>query len=233
MTNDKYTFDDLVEIVRKLRAPDGCPWDREQTHDSIKENTVEEVYEMLESFDSGDGAKMADESGDLLLHIVFHASIGEDSGEYNIDDVTDAVCRKLILRHPHIFMENSDNSITSKEVLDNWDSLKRAERGQTSVTAEIKGISKYLPALIRALKVQKKAAKSGFSVENRKFFEKYEKKVLHFCEINGITSEEGFSRMLFGMISVAGKLGIQPEIALNSEADKFIAEFAEFEADDI
>ncbi|MCL2838774.1 MAG: MazG family protein [Oscillospiraceae bacterium] len=227
MTKDKYTFDDLVEIVRKLRAPDGCPWDREQTHDSIKENTVEEVYEMLESFDSGDGAKMADESGDLLLHIVFHASIGEASGEYNIDDVTDAVCRKLILRHPHIFSD--ENFANSAEVLDNWDSIKRAERGQTSVTAEMKGISKYLPSLIRASKAQKKAAKSGFSVENRNFFEKYEKKVLHFCEINGITSEEGFSRMLFGMVSVANRLGIQPEIALNSEVDKFIAEFEEFE----
>jgi len=228
MTKEKYTFDDLVEIVQKLRAPDGCPWDREQTHESLRENTVEEVYEMLEAFDSEDGAKMADESGDLLLHIVFHAAIGEKDGEYNINDVTDAVCRKLILRHPHIF--GDENFSDATEVLDNWDSLKRAERGQTSVTAEMKGISKYLPSLIRALKVQKKAAKSDFTLENRKNFEKYEKKVLHFCEISGINNEEDFSRLLFGMLAIADKLGIQPEIALNSETDRFIAEFDEFES---
>jgi len=228
MTNKKYTFNDLVEIVRKLRAPDGCPWDREQTHESLRENTVEEVYEMLEAFDSGDGAKMADESGDLLLHIVFHAAIGEENGEYNIDDVTDAVCKKLIQRHPHIF--GDENFANAKEVLDNWDQLKRAERGQSSVTAEMNGISKYLPSLIRALKVQKKATKSGFSLENRKNFEKYEKKVLQFCEISGINNEEEFSRLLFGMLSIADKLGLQPEIALNSETDRFITEFSKFEA---
>ena len=227
MTNKKYTFNDLVEIVRKLRAPDGCPWDREQTHESLRENTVEEVYEMLEAFDSGDGAKMADESGDLLLHIVFHAAIGEENGEYNIDDVTDAVCKKLIQRHPHIF--GDENFANAKEVLDNWDQLKRAERGQSSVTAEMNGISKYLPSLIRALKVQKKATKSGFSLENRKNFEKYEKKVLQFCEISGINNEEEFSRLLFGMLSIADKLGLQPEIALNSETERFITEFKEFE----
>jgi len=228
MTNDKYTFDDLVNIVRKLRAPGGCPWDREQTHDSIKENTVEEVYEMLEALDSGNGAKMADESGDLLLHIVFHAQIGEDSNEYNINDVTDAICRKLISRHPHVFKEQIEIA-TSAEVLDNWDELKRAERGQTSVTADLQGVSKYLPALMRAQKVQKKASKAGFTLQNRKNFEEFEKKVLQFSEFRGRISEEEFSRLIFGLISLAEQNGIHPETALNAEIDRFITEFAEFE----
>jgi len=227
MTNDKYTFDDLVEIVRKLRAPGGCPWDREQTHDSIKENTVEEVYEMLEALDSGNGAKMADESGDLLLHIVFHAQIGEDSGEYNINDVTDAICRKLISRHPHVFKEQIETN--AAEVIDNWDKLKRAERGQTSVTADLQGVSKYLPALMRAQKVQKKASKAGFSLQNRKNFEEFEKKVLQFSEFRGRISEEEFSRLIFGLISLAEQSGIHPETALNAEIDRFITEFADFE----
>ena len=227
MTNDKYTFDDLVNIVRKLRAPGGCPWDREQTHQSLKEHTVEEVYELLEALDGTDGAKMADESGDLLLHIIFHAVIGEEAREYDINDVTDAVCRKLILRHPHVFGETSVAG--TSEVLDNWDQIKRGERGQASVTDEMKGVSRYLPSLMRAAKVQRKAEKAGFSLENRNFFENFEKKVLHFCEISGINSEEGFSRLLFGMVAVAENMGIQPEIALNSEVDRFIAEFETYE----
>lgn len=225
----KYTFDDLVEIVQKLRAPDGCPWDKEQTHDSIRENTVEEVYEMLEAFDSGNGEKMADESGDLLLHIVFHANIGKKDGKYDINDVTDAICRKLISRHPHIF--GNENFANSDEVIQNWDQLKRNERGQSSVTEELKGVSKYLPSLMRAQKVQKKAAKAGFSIENRKNFGKYEKKVLQFCESSGTLDKISFLRLLFGMLSVADNLGIQLETALNSETDRFIAEFAEFETD--
>ena len=104
-TKDKYSFDDLVEIVSLLRAPGGCPWDREQTHQSIKKNLIEEGYELIEAIDGGNPEKIADESGDLLLQVVFHAIIGKDSGEYEINDVTDAICRKLIHRHPHVFGE--------------------------------------------------------------------------------------------------------------------------------
>jgi len=228
MTNEKYTFDDLVEIVRQLRAPGGCPWDAEQTHESLMENTVEEVYELLEALDSGDGVKMADESGDLLLHIVFHAAIGSDSGKYNILDVTDTVCRKLIARHPHVFGDQI--AANSKEVIDNWDVIKRAERGQASVSAEMKGVSERLPALMRALKIQKKAAKANFFSKNQEKNEEIRKNLLQFCENCGINSVEGFSRVLFEMISIAAEFGIQPEIALNSEVDRFIAEFEKFES---
>ena len=130
-TKDKYSFDDLVEIVSLLRAPGGCPWDREQTHQSIKKNLIEEGYELIEAIDGGNPEKIADESGDLLLQVVFHAIIGKDSGEYEINDVTDAICRKLIHRHPHVFgeVEVAD----SGEVLKNWDAIKRADREQSSI----------------------------------------------------------------------------------------------------
>jgi len=163
-TKDKYTFDDLVEIVSLLRAPGGCPWDREQTHQSIKKNLIEEGYELIEAIDGGNPEKIADESGDLLLQVVFHAIIGKDSGEYEINDVTDAICRKLIHRHPHVFgeVEVAD----SGEVLKNWDAIKRADREQSSIAEELRGVSKYLPALMRAEKIQKKAEKAGYKFEN-------------------------------------------------------------------
>ena len=135
-TKDKYSFDDLVEIVSLLRAPGGCPWDREQTHQSIKKNLIEEGYELIEAIDGGNPEKIADESGDLLLQVVFHAIIGKDSGEYEINDVTDAICRKLIHRHPHVFgeVEVAD----SGEVLKNWDAIKRADREQSSIAEELR-----------------------------------------------------------------------------------------------
>ena len=150
-TNEKYTFQDLVDIVTRLRAPGGCPWDREQTHASIKKNLVEEAYELAEAIDSGVAEKMADESGDLLLQVVFHAVIAKDNGEYEIDDVSDAICRKLIHRHPHVFGSVSVSG--SEEVLANWDAIKRNDRAQQSIAAEMKGISAYLPALLRAEKI--------------------------------------------------------------------------------
>ena len=125
-TKDKYSFDDLVEIVSLLRAPGGCPWDREQTHQSIKKNLIEEGYELIEAIDGGNPEKIADESGDLLLQVVFHAIIGKDSGEYEINDVTDAICRKLIHRHPHVFGTTAVSD--SEEVLVNWAEIKKQEK---------------------------------------------------------------------------------------------------------
>ena len=158
---EKYNFDDLVEIVSLLRAPGGCPWDREQTHESIKRNLVEESYELIEAIDGGKPEKIADESGDLLLQVVFHAVIGSDNGEYDVSDVTDAICRKLIHRHPHVFGDVSVSG--SGEVLKNWDAIKRDDRNQKSIAEELRGVSKYLPQLMRAEKIQKKAEKAGYT----------------------------------------------------------------------
>lgn len=208
---NKYTFDDLLNIVKTLRAPGGCPWDREQTHDSIKKNLIEEGYELIEAIDSGVPEKIADESGDMLLQVVFHAIIGEDCGEYNIDDVTDAISRKLIHRHPHVF--GTVNVSDSDEVLKNWDAIKRLDRAQDSIADEMRGISKYLPTTIRCEKVQKKAEKAGYT----------------FLSDRENTTQDECGKLLFLAVNACRKSGIDPEIALSGYLDNFIDEFEAFE----
>ncbi len=207
---EKYDFNDLVKIVELLRAPGGCPWDREQTHESIKRNLIEEGYELIEAIDGGNPRKMADESGDLMLQVVFHAVMGKEAGEYDIDDVTDAVCRKLIHRHPHVF--GDVNVSGSGEVLRNWDAIKRGDRSQTTVSEEMRGVSEYLPALMRAEKIQKKAEKAGFSPALKE------------------SGEEDFGAELFGLVSRARKAGEDPELLLREYTNKFIDDFEKYES---
>ncbi len=152
-------FEELCSIIARLRAPGGCPWDMEQTHASLKKNMIEEAYEAAEAIDSGDGPKMADELGDVLLQVVLHAQIGAEAGEFTIDDVTDAVCRKMIERHPHVFGDKTAD--TSEKVLDQWEEIKRQQRGQKTLWAEMSGVSKALPSLTRGEKLYKKAKKAG------------------------------------------------------------------------
>ncbi len=155
----KRDFYDFCAIIERLRAPDGCPWDREQTHASLKKHMIEEAYEAAEALESGDGAKMADELGDVLLQVVLNAQIGKENGEFTIDDVTEAVCEKMVVRHPHIFGDVKAD--TSAEVLDNWEEIKRRERGGKSVGGTMDDVSLALPALTRAEKIYKKAIKAG------------------------------------------------------------------------
>lgn len=229
MKNGKYDFQDLVEIIEKLRAPGGCPWDREQTHESIKKNLIEEGYELIEALESGDGAKMADESGDLLLQIVFHANIGKEKGEYDISDVTDAVCRKMIHRHPHVFGDVEAN--TSEEVLRNWDAIKRSDREQKTIAEELTGISAFLPSLMRAEKVQKKAEKNGYLFgtpeETADGIARMLKAVAGSADSG--TAEMYIGKVLFEVVSAARVAGIDPELALSKETNGFIEEFAKFE----
>lgn len=225
--NEKYTFDDLIEIVKKLRAPGGCPWDIEQTHESLKRNIVEEGYELVEALDSEDGAKIADESGDLLLQIVFHADIGRTDGEYDIDDVTDAVCRKLIRRHPHVF--GSEKADTAEQVLENWDAIKRGERGQATIREELEGVSKYLPSLMRAEKIQKKAIKHGYMFNEIDSVCESVKNIFKLLKagMDENTAKLYIGRLLFEMASISRSLGVEPEMALTEYTDKFIKEFEE------
>ena len=212
LKSEKYTFDELVEIIEKLRSPGGCPWDREQTHESIRNSMIEEAYELVEAIDAGKGEKIADESGDVLLQVVLHAQIGKDNGEYDINDVTDMISRKMIHRHPHVFgdvsVENSD------EVLSNWDAIKRADREQKSIADELRGVSTYIPTLMRAKKICKKAKKAGYTY--------------NISSVDA-SSEEEFGRLLFDIAVQAGENGIDPEVALNGYINKFINDFAEFE----
>lgn len=231
MKTEKYTFEDLKEIVARLRGENGCPWDMEQTHQSIKESLIEEGYELIEAIDSGDNAKIADESGDVLLQVVFHAQIGAENNEYTMEDVTDCICRKLIHRHPHVFgdisVENSD------EVLKNWDAIKRNDREQKSITDELKGVSDYLPSLMKAKKIQSKAEKAGYMFPDIKTTAFSLGSILmEMTEINDKEiAEKYIGKILFNMVVAARELGIDPEVALSSRIHEFINEFEKFEND--
>lgn len=226
----KYTFEELLNIVEKLRMPGGCPWDREQTHESIKHNIIEEGYELIEAIESGDAEKMADESGDLLLQVVFQAQIAKDNGEYEISDCISKICEKLIHRHPHVF--GNEIAETADEVLDKWNKIKRDDRGQDTVAKEMEGVSKFLPSLMRAHKVQKKAEKNGYIFQDPATVGENISGMLKILDENSDkqTAEKYIGKMLFELVSAASKLGIEPELALNRHTDLFIKEYEKFES---
>lgn len=227
----KYTFEDLLEIMEKLRGENGCPWDKEQTHESIKRSIMEEGYELIEAIDSKNGEKMADESGDLLLQVVFHAQIGKELGEYDMSDVTDAVCKKLIHRHPHIFGDK--NLQSAEEVLDAWDEIKRRDRSQKTISDELRGISKYLPSLTRAEKVQGKAQKNGYFFSDVKGIADSASNKLKLIDENTdkLVAEKYLGQVLFNIVSVARNAGIDPEVALSREISNFISEYEKYESE--
>ena len=149
----QYTVEDLRRIVALLRAPGGCPWDGAQTHESIRRNFIEEAYEVAEAIDEQSPAHLKEELGDVLLQVVFHASLEEDAGRFDLDDVADGICKKLIFRHPHVFGDGGEGTAES------WETLKRREKGQTTYTATLESVAKSLPGLWRAEKLQSKAEK--------------------------------------------------------------------------
>ena len=154
----QYSLQDLLDIMEQLRA--GCPWDREQTYESLKRYVIEEAYEVVEAVDGTDKMALADELGDLLLQVVFYAQIGKERGEFSMEDVLRCVCEKMIHRHPHVF--GTEKAETSEEVLKNWAQIKQEEKGQTTQTQALESISSSLPSLLRAQKVQERASKVGF-----------------------------------------------------------------------
>ncbi|SMC28330.1 tetrapyrrole methylase family protein / MazG family protein [Clostridium acidisoli DSM 12555] len=221
-------FNDLLHIMDILRGEDGCPWDREQTHDSIKRGLIEESYEVIEALEKNDDDMVVEELGDVLLQIVFHAQIGKEEGYYNINDVIKAICNKMILRHPHVFgNENVDNS---KDVLDNWEKNKMKEQNLNSYTDSLKHVAKNLPALIRAEKVQKKASKVGFDFRNvedaiAKVLEETDEVKCVYKGINKDKILEEVGDLAFSVVNIARILDIDPENALNYTIDKFIKRF--------
>ena len=157
---DRYGLSDFVDIIAYLRSERGCPWDREQTHESIRRNVLEEAYEVCEAIDEHDSDHLREELGDLLMQVIFHASIEKERGGFDLDDVSDEAVKKLVHRHPHVF--GSVKAETSEKVLDNWDAIKRADRAQSTMSSAMDGVSAAMPALWRADKIQHKAAKLGF-----------------------------------------------------------------------
>lgn len=229
----KYTFSDLLEIIEKLRGENGCPWDRAQTHESVKMNLVEEAYEAIDALDNGTKDQFADELGDILLQVVFHAQIGKEEGTFSIDDVLYHVCDKMISRHSHIF--GTDTAETPEEVLDTWEKNKQKEKGQKSYTESMKGICSYLPALIRATKVQTKAAKVGFDWENAegalsKLSEEVEELQEAAKEKNNEHVFEELGDVLFSAVNVARFFDCSAEEALSKTIQKFIDRFSYVES---
>ena len=226
-----YTVKDLEEIVRILRAPGGCPWDAEQTHESIRRNVLEEAYEAVEAIDEGSAEHLREELGDVLLQIVLHARMEEEQGRFDLNGVADGICQKLIYRHPHVF---GDVKVSGTgEVLSNWEDLKRKEKGQKTNTDALSAVARSLPALWRAEKVQKKAKKAGFDWPDvsgalDKLSEEIEE--LKTAVAEGSNIEEELGDLLFSAVNVSRFVKVDTEQALTKATDKFIDRFRKVEA---
>ncbi|OOO00037.1 MAG: nucleoside triphosphate pyrophosphohydrolase [Epulopiscium sp. Nele67-Bin004] len=223
-TKASYNFEDLVEIMQVLRKE--CPWDKEQTHLSIRSNFLEETYEAIEAIDTNDPILLREELGDVLLQVVFHSQMEAEVGTFNINDVCDGICKKLIYRHPHIFA--NFHAKTSDEVLSNWDELKKKEKGHTTTADSMRSVSKSLPAMMRATKVRKKAIKAGFDFCNgQDALQKVQEELTETIEAyngNGNLEEE-IGDVFFSLINATLHLGFDPDKLLSATCDKFIDRF--------
>ena len=226
-----YNCQDLMEIVRILRHPGGCSWDREQTHQSIRRNFLEEAYEVAEAIDEGSTEHLKEELGDVLLQVMFHTSIEEDAGRFNLDDVADGVCKKLVYRHPHVF---GDVTVSSTgEILANWEELKKKEKHQETQADAVDAVARSLPALWRAEKIKKKVAKAGFDWSDvsgalDKLSEELDELKAAVLTGEGDRLEE-LGDLLLAAVSVARFLDADPEDALHRACDKFSARFRKTE----
>ncbi len=223
----RFTFSDSLAIMAMLRTE--CAWDREQTHDSLKRCLLEECYEVIEAIDNEDSDGLCEELGDVLLQVIFHSCIAKQQGNFDVFDVTTALCNKMISRHTHIFADA--HADTPESVIQNWDKVKRNERGQHSVSDVIKAIPKSMPALIRSNKVQKKAGDAGFDFKDAAMAALKLKEEI--CEaLNSVETENIFIEagdLLFSAVNVVRLLGVEPELALQKATDKFIDRFGKVE----
>ncbi len=227
-----YDFNDLVEITKILRSDEGCPWDRVQTHESVRMNFIEEVYEACEAIDNGDTELLKEELGDVLAQVVFHSRIEQEQGRFNVDDVADGVCKKFIERHPHIFGQAQAD--TPEQVLSNWDDIKRSQKGHSTHYQAMDSVARSLPALMRAEKLQSKARKAGFDWEDisgamSKVSEELEeiKEAMASSNEAAILDEAG--DLLFATVNVIRFLKVNPELALDRANEKFLRRFGEME----
>ncbi len=227
---ERYNIYDLREIVKILRSPGGCPWDTEQTHESIRRNILEEAYEVAEAIDDKNTEHLCEELGDVLLHVLFHSRIEEESGGFDFDDVANAVCKKLIFRHPHVFGDVAVKD--SDEVLKNWDEIKRVEKEHQTVTDTLNSVARSLPALWRAEKIQSKASKIGFDWPDIDgALNKLEEEIgeLRQAVKDGKNAPEELGDVLFSAVNVARFLETDPEEALGASCEKFLSRFSYIE----
>ena len=230
LSKNSYSFDDLVMLVEVLRSEKGCPWDREQTHKSIRKDLIEETYEVIEAIDTDNPILLREELGDLLLQVVFHASIEEGEKRFCIDDVANDICAKLIHRHPHVFGDVvADNT---EKVLSNWEKIKSDEKERRTITDKLRAIPPMLPALMRAEKVGKKASCFDFPDADSVMAKVYEeleelREAMAANDSDNVAEELG--DLLLTVTSLARKLGVESEVALNKATEKFIDRFEQVE----
>jgi tetrapyrrole methylase family protein/MazG family protein len=229
---EKYTVSDLIDIVEILRSPEGCPWDREQDHKSIRRDFLEETYEVIEAINKEDKDLLLEELGDVLLQVVFHAQIERERGTFELSDVADGICKKMIERHPHVF--GDVNAETSEQVLENWDIIKKRTKQQKSQTESMLSIPREFPALMRADKVQKKVSKVGFDWDSadgafQKVSEELNELREAYVEGNQEHIREELGDLLFSVVNVSRFVKVDSEEALTNSTDKFIDRFSKVE----
>ena len=225
---ESYGIDDLLKIMEILRAPGGCPWDAEQTHESIKKSLIEETYEVIEAINQKDKDLLKEELGDVLLQVVFHSQMEKESGDFDFGDVADGVCKKLIERHPHVFGEVKVNS--TDEVLSNWDDIKRKSKGQKTQGSSMMKVPRELPALMRAQKIQSKAKKAGFDWDDISgALDALESEIKELKSAIASEScdamEDEFGDVLFSCVNIARFIDVDSEEALTRANDKFMSRF--------
>ena len=234
--DNQSTIDRLYEIVKVLRVE--CPWDRVQTHESLRPGMLEETYETVDAINNQDMVNLREELGDVLLQVVFHSILGEEASNFDLKDVINEECEKMIRRHPHVFLqENTNNTPKSiDKVLEKWENIKEKERGETKTASRLAKVPRALPALTRAYKVQKKAADVGFDWDDVSgAFDKVREETRELTEcckaetVDKKALEEELGDLLFSVVNVSRFLGIDPEASLDYTIDKFIRRFTHIE----
>ncbi|MBQ1632014.1 MAG: nucleoside triphosphate pyrophosphohydrolase [Clostridia bacterium] len=226
----RYGYYDLVAVMQRLRAPGGCPWDREQTHESLKADLIEECYELNDAIDEQDDAHIVEELGDVLMDVVFHSTIADEQGRFNETDVADGIVKKMIYRHPHVF--GTEKAESSADVLKRWDELKQKEKNQKTQKEVLCAVPKRFPALMRSSKVQKRARKVGFDWNDAeeampKVYEELDELKAAMRGDGDVSEEAG--DLLFAIVNVVRLLGLDGELLLHDATDKFITRFGKME----
>ncbi len=222
------SFDRLVDIMSLLRGEGGCPWDREQTHETLRPYLIEEAYETLEAIDSENKENFKEELGDLLLQIVFHAQIAGEEGRFRIDDVIDGICEKLVRRHPHVFGDTVAD--TPEIVLENWEKIKKTEKPDNPRKSALEGVPLHMPSLLRAWRLQSKAKSAGFDFSGAESaYDKVEEEIKELRRSVARRSRENFEEelgdLLFSLVNVSRFMKVNPEEALRKSIKKFIGRF--------
>lgn len=225
---DNYNINDLIRLVTVLRAPGGCPWDREQTHESIKKNFIEETYEVIEAINKGDCESLREELGDVLLQVALHSEMEREKGTFDFDDVVNDICKKLVIRHPHVF--GGLTAENGSEALKNWDDIKLKTKGLKKQSESMIKVPREFPALMRAQKIQQKAAKAGFDWKNKdgalnKLFEEINELKIALLSGNKKDIEDEFGDVLFSCVNISRFIGVDSEEALTSSTDKFMSRY--------